>query len=357
MPADASALSRVRNRFLAGEAGSGDPGRQLAELVGEELPLLDVAGVERAVGGLARELLGMGPLEELLDDPEVTDVLVNGPGEVWVERAGDLAASGVTVDRESIGLIIERLVLPLGLRADRAHPIVDARRPDGTRVSVVLDPVAPDGPVVAIRRHRPEVLGLDRFGGAEVGDLLLEAVARQDNIVVYGPTGAGKTTLLNALVASLEPAERVVLIEDTCELAPARPGLVRLEARTGTAGGLGRVSMGELVRAALRLRPDRIVVGEVRGSEAADMVWALSTGHRGSMSTIHANTATDALARLELMVSMGLGGAVPRTAAGDQVARAVDLVVGVARTDGASRAVVSVHRCSPDGAPESVYRC
>lgn len=350
-------LERLRRRFLAGDGGVGNPRAQLEDLVAQEAPLLGPEHLESTVTRLERDLLGMGTVEELLDDPLVTDVFIDGPGEVYVERSGRIEATGLVLDRSQIAIIIERLVRPLGLRADRSHPIVDARRPDGTRVSVILDPVAPDGPIIAIRRHRLNAMGLSRFGDSTVQEALVEVVSRRHNVVVYGATGSGKTTLLNALVEAVHPHERVVLIEDTSELAPARTGIVRLEARTGNSEGGGRVSISELVRAALRFRPDRIVVGEVRGAEAADMVWALSTEHRGSMSTIHATTARDAMVRLEVMVSMGLGDAVPLSAAAAQVERAVDVLVGVERGSGGARSVSAIHRCRPGSDLEEWSKC
>jgi pilus assembly protein CpaF len=358
VPADvAGTRKRVRTRFLDGDGGSGDPRRQLTALVRAEDPLLGPEAVDAVVAELARDLLGLGEVGALLDDPSVTDVLIDGPGEVLVERAGGLAPSGLILRRPEIDALIERLVTPLGLRADRSHPIVDARLEDGTRVAVVLCPVAPDGPVVALRRHSLSVLGLERFGPVRVAAALREVVEERLNIVVYGATGSGKTTLLNALVGEAPPLDRVVLIEDTCELAPVRSSLVRLEARPGNAEGAGRIPISELVRAALRLRPDRIVVGEVRGPEAADMIWALSTGHRGSMSTIHANSPEDALARLGVMVSMGLGASVPLSAVSAQVERAVDVLVGVRRIPDGGRAVRAVHRCRVGREPEEVVTC
>lgn len=348
---------RVRSRFLDGDGGSGDPRRQLAALVCEEDPLLGPEAVDAVVAELARELLGLGEVGALLEDHLVTDVLIDGPGEVLLERAGRLVRSGLFLRRNEIDALIERLVTPLGLRADRSHPMVDARLDDGTRVSVVLRPVAPDGPVVALRRHSLSVMGLQRFGPPEVVAALRGVVEQRQNIVVYGATGSGKTTLLNALVGEADPADRVVLIEDTCELAPERTSLVRLEARPGNAEGAGRVTISQLVRAALRLRPDRIVVGEVRGPEAADMIWALSTGHRGSMSTIHADSAEDAMARLGVMVSMGLGASVPLSAVSAQVERAVDVLVGVERIADGRRVVRSVHRAAVGREPEEVATC
>ena len=341
--------NRVGLRFRAEPGDPGDPAVRVAELLAEEAPLLDGAELQRESALLAADLVGIGPLEGLLADPSVTDVLVDGPGPVVVERGGRLEDTGLTLDRGQILRAVERLVAPLGLRADRSHPIVDARLPDGTRVAVVLDPVAPDGPLLALRRHARPTVRLADFASPQQATHLAAAVARGDNIVVYGATGAGKTTLVNALGAEVPAGDRVVVIEDTAELCIRGPRVVRLEARPGSADGAGRVDMGRLVRAALRLRPDRIVVGEVRGAEAADMVWALSTGHRGSMSTVHAADAGDAMSRLEVMVVLGLGDAVPLAAAARQVAAAVDLFVGVGRGGDGTRRVEALHRVTPEG--------
>ncbi|MSX75514.1 MAG: CpaF family protein, partial [Actinobacteria bacterium] len=220
----------VRRRFAA-ETGSVNAATRLAELFAEEAPLLATVEVQSRAHALAVELVGLGPIQMLIDDPAVTDVLVNGPGEVWIERNGRLERSGVIADKDLIARSIERLVGPLGLRADRSNPIVDARLPDGTRVAVVLPPLAVDGPVLAIRRHRADPLALSAFAGPAVVQLLESLVREQLNLVVYGPTGAGKTSLLNALVAGIPPNERVVTIEDVAELRLPGEHVVRLEAR------------------------------------------------------------------------------------------------------------------------------
>ncbi|UDY34416.1 CpaF family protein [Dermatobacter hominis] len=350
---------RVRRRFRAGEdARDGDTQRgtdapaperavdQLARLLREEAPLLGDDEVRRRARSLAVDLVGLGPVQALLDDPAVTDVLVNGPGEVWVERHGRLHPSGVVVDRPAVDRAIERLVGPLGLHADRAHPVVDARLADGTRVTAVLPPLAVDGPLVAVRRHRRDPVPLDRMASPAVADQLRRRLVGRRNLVVFGATGSGKTTLLGSLCAELPADERVVTVEDVAELRLDGRGIVRLEARPGGADGVGRVGFRELVRVALRLRPDRIVVGEVRGAEAADMVWALSTGHDGSMSTLHAATAHDALRRVTSFAVAGADGA-PVGVVQDQVHAAVHSLVGTARLPDGGRRVVSVHDVVP----------
>jgi len=342
----------VRRRFAA-DTGTVDAVDRLVELFADEAPLLGSQEVQRRAHSLAVELVGLGPIQMLIDDPAVTDVLVNGPGEVWVERSGRLERSGVIADEALIARSIERLVGPLGLRADRSNPIVDARLPDGTRVAVVLPPLAVDGPVLAIRRHRADHLPLSAFAEPAVVRLLESLVHEKLNLVVYGPTGAGKTSLLNALVAGLAPNERVVTIEDVAELRLPGEHVVRLEARPGTAEGVGRTDIRDLVRAALRLRPDRIIVGEVRGAEALDMIWALSTGHDGCFSTCHASNAPDAIRRLETMALLGAE-RLPLEAIRLQVAAAIDVFVGVARSSSGCRRVTDIHLVGATGELESL---
>ena len=351
------AEDRVRRRFLHDDlAAGGDhtpngigPAQRIATLLLDEQPLLSPDELERRTRRLVADLVGLGPIQALLDDPEVTDVLVNGPGALWVERAGRLERADVELTEAEIERSVERLVGPLGLRADRAHPVVDARLSDGTRVSVVMRPLAVDGPVLAVRRHGATSLPLSSFADRAQVSVLVEAVRRRCNIVVFGPTGSGKTTLLNALGALLPAHERIVTIEDVAELRLPGEHVVRLEARPGSADGVGRAGVRELVRAALRLRPDRIVVGEVRGPEALDMVWAISTGHDGSFSTCHASGPRDALRRLETMCLMA-DEQLPLTAVREQIVSAVDLLVGVARCDDGTRRVVDLHRVRDDGA-------
>ena len=265
---------------------------------------------------MAARVEGLGPLEPLLADPTVTEVMVNGPGPVWIERDGRLERVDVALDNATIGLLIERVVGPLGLRVDRASPLVDARLADGSRVNVVVPPLAIDGPCVTIRRFGTRRITLDEVCPPGVAALLAWAVRARCNVVVSGGTGAGKTTLLNALAAAIPAGERVVTIEDAAELRLPGDHVVRLESRPPNAEGAGAVDIRELVRNALRMRPDRIVVGEVRGPEALDMLQAMNTGHEGSLSTCHANGPADALRRTGDDGPDRLGPASPRRRAG-----------------------------------------
>jgi pilus assembly protein CpaF len=332
---------RVHRRLLAAEADHSLDDEALAALVRAEAPLLATEAVAEVVARVRARIGGLGPLEPLLADPAVTDVLINGPGPVWVERSGRLQRTGVAVDSAAIDLLIERVVAPLGLRADRASPVVDARLPDGSRVHVVLPPLAVDGPAITIRRFGATALPLSRFCGDEVAGLLVGAIGAGLNIVVSGGTGAGKTTLLNSLCGSLPEGERVVTVEDAAELSLPGDHVVRLETRPASPDGLPAVTVRDLVRAALRMRPDRIVVGEVRGAEALDMVQAMNTGHGGCLSTCHANGPTDALRRIETMALLG-GVDLPLAAIRAQILGAIDLVVHVIRAERGRRRVACV---------------
>lgn len=282
-----------------------------------------------------------GVLGSLLADADVTEIMVNGPGEVWVERHGCLARSGVLIDRPAIDALVERTVAAAGRRVDRASPIVDLRLHDGSRVNVVLAPLAVDGPCVTIRRFRARALPLDAFAAAPVAALLVGLVRSRANLLVSGSTGAGKTTLLNALATAIPAAERVVTIEDTAELRLPLPHVVRLEARPASADGTGAVTLRDLVRTVLRMRPDRIVVGECRGGEALDLLQAMHTGHRGTLGTIHANDPLDALRRLETLVLLA-GSGLPVVAVRDQIDSALDAVIHVGRGADGARHIESV---------------
>ena len=310
-------------------------------------PLLDDASVAEVTRRVQARMHGLGQLDDLLADETVTDVLVNGPGRVWVEAAGEVRATDVVLDAADVHQLVERVVAPLGLRADRRSPLVDARLPDGSRVHIALPPLAVDGPYVTVRRFAARTLPLTAFTSSEIAQRLVGAVRNRRSIVVSGGTGAGKTTLLNALCQHLSPGERVVTIEDAAELRLPGDHVVRLESRPATADGLDAVTIRDLVRNALRMRPDRLVVGEVRGGEALDMVQAMNTGHDGSLSTCHASGPAQALRRLETMV-LTAGVELPLVAVREQLAGAIDLVVHVARGRHGSRTVAAVHAVVDD---------
>jgi len=336
----AAAKARVHSRLLA-DAGAGALADRVAALVDDEAPLLGGGLRHRLVAGVLADVCGLGALEPLLADPAVTEIMVNGPHRVWVERNGALVRVPVALDREAIEHLMEKVVAPLGLRIDRSSPLVDARLPDGSRVNAVVPPLAVDGPCLTVRRFGARAIPLAAFAPADVVELLSRAVADRLNVVVSGGTGAGKTTLLNALASCIPSSERVITVEDAAELALPGEHVVRLEARPANAEGAGEVRIRELVRNALRMRPDRIVVGEVRGPEALDMLQAMNTGHEGSLSTCHANSAEDALRRLETMVLMGEV-QLPLAAVRSQMEAALDLVVQVARRPDGTRRVVAV---------------
>jgi pilus assembly protein CpaF len=347
-PADA--VRRVRARVaLAPPPAGAALADHLGALVADELPLLDAAARADLIERLIADLTGLGPLDPLLRDPTVTEVMVNGGGRCWVERAGRLEPAGIEIGREDLLRIVERVVAPLGLRLDRAAPMVDARLPDGARLHAVIPPIALDGPCVTIRRFGARAVPFRAFGVDTAGEALLrDAVAAGANLVVAGGTGAGKTTLLNAIGAWFAPGERVVTIEETAELRLPGEHVVRLEARPANAEGAGAVSVRDLVRTALRMRPDRLVVGEVRGAEAIDMLQALNTGHAGSATTLHANGAVEALHRLESLAVLG-GGELPLAAVRAQIAAAIDLVVVVGRGTGGARRITRIAEVTMPG--------
>jgi pilus assembly protein CpaF len=315
---------------------------RLAELLRDEAPLLSPARFERLLRELTDEVAGLGPLEPLLADPEVTEVMLNGPGRAYIERAGRIEQVALDLDAVAIVRLVERVVAPLGLRLDRASPMVDARLADGSRLHALIPPLALDGPCVTIRRFRTRPVDLDAFGVTGVaGAFLRWAVGAGWNLLVAGGTSAGKTTLLNSLSAAIPAGERIVTIEETAELRLVQPHVVRLEARPPNAEGAGAVSVRDLVRTALRMRPDRVVVGEVRGGEALDMLQALNTGHDGSLSTVHANGPVDVLPRLETLVLMA-GVGLPLRAVRSQIGAAVDAVVHVARHTAGARRVEAI---------------
>ena len=293
---------------------------------------------------------GFGPLDEWLDDDDVSEVLVNAGGEVWVERRTGGGPAGphfvAHLAPGALEVVIERILTPVGRRLDRISPMVDARLPDGSRVCAVLPPIAVDGPCLAVRRFAPRALGLDAFAPADVTALLRQLVEQRCNVVVSGATSSGKTTLLGALTGEIGGGERIITLEDTAELQVGARHVLRLETRTAGPDGLSAIDMAALVRTALRLRPDRLVVGEIRGVEAVDLLQALNTGHDGSLATLHANSPDDALARLESLVVRAAGNW-PMAAVRDQVHRSIDAVVHVARDGTGRRRIVEVAEVMP----------
>src|SRR5215203_4182517 len=315
-------------------------------LVTENAPLSTVER-EMLIAEVQHELFGLGPLESLLADPTISDILVNGHAHIYIERRGKLEKTNITFkDDEHLMRVIERIVSTVGRRIDESSPMVDARLQDGSRVNAIIPPLSIDGPVLSIRRFGADPLKMDRLieNGAltkEVALLFEMCVKAKLNVLISGGTGAGKTTLLNALSAYIPTDERIVTIEDSAELQMQQPHVVRLETRPPNIEGKGEVTQRDLVRNSLRMRPDRIVIGEVRGGEAIDMLQAMNTGHDGSLTTVHANTPRDALARLETMIQM-TGMRLSDRAMRQQVASALNLVVQVARMSDGSRRVTSI---------------
>ena len=301
----------------------------------------------RLVSDMADEILGFGPIEPLLRDPTVTEVMVNRPDQVYCERFGKLELTDIQFrDFEHIRHVIDKIVTPLGRRVDESSPMVDARLPDGSRVNAIIHPLSLNGPVLTIRKFSVDpytVEDLIGFGTITQGmaAFLAACVKVKLNCLVSGGSGAGKTTLLNVLSSFIPEGERVVTVEDAAELKLHQPHVVRLESRPPNIEGKGEVKIRDLVRNCLRMRPDRIVVGEVRGGEALDMLQAMNTGHEGSISTIHSNSPRDALARLETMVMMA-GMELPSRAIREQVASAIHLIVQIGRLSDGSRKVISV---------------
>lgn len=350
----AALLDRI-DSAAAAQMNRGELGRRLRDMIepilAEQAIVLNRDEQRALVQLLIDDMLGLGPLEPLLADDSVTDILANGPGAVWVERHGRLERTSARFrDTGHMMGIINRIVTGVGRRIDEASPLVDARLADGSRVNIIIPPLALDGPAISIRKFARTSLSLDRM--AEQGNmsramaaLLKAAAASRLNILVSGGTGSGKTTLLNALSQQIAPDERIVTIEDAAELQLQQPHVVRLETRPANLEGRGEVTMRDLVRNALRMRPDRIIIGEIRGAEAIDMLQAMNTGHDGSLGTIHANRPREAITRLENMVALA-GLSLPVVAMRTQIASAVDLIVQVARMKDGVRRITSITEVS-----------
>jgi pilus assembly protein CpaF len=340
-------VERRRAEAAAGRLPEGDLETAVRELVDRDAALLSAERRRQLTELILRETAGLGPLEELMADPSVEEVMVNGPGAIYVERRGQIERTEISFPSEAaLRDAIERVLAPAGRRVDELAPMADARLADGSRVNVVIPPLAVDGPAISIRRFtaaRPDPDGLVAGGTLteEAGELLHAAVSERRSILISGGTGSGKTTMLNALSAWLSPAERVITIEDAAELQLRQPHVVRLESRPASIEGRGEVTIRDLLRNALRMRPDRIVIGEVRGPEALDLLTALNTGHEGALSTLHANSPEDALRRLETLALMA-GVGLPHEAISDQLARGLDLIAHMRRAPDGSRLLVEI---------------
>jgi pilus assembly protein CpaF len=322
-------------------------GKMVANLLNEEKALLNEEETRFLVGEIVDELRGLGPIEPFLRDPTVSDILINTYSHIYVERKGLLERTRSRfLNNQHLMNVLDRIVSRVGRRVDESTPMVDARLPDGSRVNAIIPPLAIDGPVVSIRRFAVDPLkmkDLVRFGALsqETGDFLAGCVHAKLNIMISGGTGAGKTTLLNVLSGFIPPNERIVTIEDAAELQLQQEHVVRLETRPPSIEGKGQVTPRELVINSLRMRPDRIIVGEVRGAEAFDMLQAMNTGHDGSLTTIHANTPRDSLTRLESMIMM-TGVQLPEKAMRFMTSSALDLIIQASRLPDGSRKVVSI---------------
>jgi pilus assembly protein CpaF len=329
----------------------------VTQLLQQERRLLPPSQVEQLTEDVLDELLGLGPLEPLLKDPTINDILINTHNSVYVERHGQLEKTDVHFqDTRHLVRIINKIVAAVGRRVDESQPMVDARLADGSRVNAIIPPLAVDGPLVSIRKFASRPIHMDRLVelatiSPEIAQILRTVVRCRRNVLISGGTGSGKTTMLNALSAFIEGRERIVTIEDSAELQLQQPHICRLETRPENIEGKGAVNQRELVRNSLRMRPDRIVVGEVRAGEAFDMLQAMNTGHDGSMTTVHANSPRDALARIEQMIGMAGLDISPRSVR-QQIASAIQVVIQLERMEDGRRRVVSV--CEITGMEQDV---
>jgi pilus assembly protein CpaF len=337
-----SALEHTPRETLAAEIR-----RAITGLLADEKRLLSPAQTDLLVEELLDELLGLGPLEPLLADESITDILINTHEHVYVERKGRLELTDVRfLDTRHLVRIVNKIVSAVGRRVDESSPMVDARLADGSRVNAIIPPLAVDGPLVSIRKFAKIPINMGKlveFGSitAEMAMVLQAVVEARRNVLISGGTGSGKTTLLNALSAYIDPAERIVTIEDSAELQLQQPHVGRLETRPSNIEGRGEVTQRDLVKNSLRMRPDRIIVGEVRSGEAFDMLQAMNTGHDGSMTTVHANTPRDALSRLEQMIGMA-GFDIPARSIRGQIASAINVIVQGERQEDGRRRVISI---------------
>ncbi len=325
--------------------------KAVRQLASQLFPTLVGDDKEEVVERVVNDVLGFGPIQALLDDPTVSEVMVNAPDEVYYERDGVLYKSEINFrDVAHVYQVIDKIVSAIGRHVDEASPMVDARLPDGSRVNIIIPPLCPRSPIITIRKFRSDrymMADLIRVGTLteEMARLLRAAVRAKLNIVISGGTGTGKTTLLNALSAAIPPNERIITIEDPIELSLQQPHVIALEARPPSIEGKGEVTQRALVRNALRMRPDRIIVGEVRGPEAFDMMQAMNTGHEGSLTTVHANSPRDALARIENMILMA-GFDLPVYVIREQIASAIHMVIQISRLVDGSRKIVYITEVS-----------
>jgi len=338
-------LSRVGD--LEGDSLRREIRLVIEHLCDTENPLLNRSERERLIEEILDETFGFGPLELLLKDQDIADIMINGPKNVFVEKNGRIERSKVVFrDNQHLLQILDRIVSKVGRRVDETSPLVDARLPDGSRLNAVIPPLALDGPSLTIRKFGSNPLGLEdllRFGAftPEIAMLLEGAIKARVNTIISGGTGSGKTTLLNTLSSFIQSDHRVITIEDAAELQLQQDHILRLETRPPNIEGRGQVTATDLVKNALRMRPDRIIIGECRGAESLDMLQAMNTGHEGSLTTIHANSPRDAVSRLETMITMG-GVELPLKALRQQFASAVDLIIQVNRLQGGPRKVTHV---------------
>jgi pilus assembly protein CpaF len=340
-------LDVSRLESLEASMASSKVTQAISEILSEEGRLLTDVDRARLIEEVKNELLGLGPLEPLLWDEDISDILVNGPNQVFVERGGKLFLTDVRFnDDQHLMLIIDRIVSQVGRRVDESSPMVDARLPDGSRINAIIPPLALDGPSLSIRRFGTKRFNIDDLVEKETltADMVqfIQAVVRARlNLLVSGGTGSGKTTMLNCMSAFIPGDERIVTIEDSAELLLQQPHVVRLETRPANVEGKGEVTQRELVKNCLRMRPDRVIIGEVRGAEVLDMLQAMSTGHDGSICTVHSNTARDALQRLEMMMLLA-GANIPQRAMRQQISSAINMVVHVSRMSDGSRKVIKI---------------
>jgi pilus assembly protein CpaF len=340
-------LDFTRVKDLQSDALRKDIRRVIEHLCDTENPLLNRMERERLIDEILDETLGFGPLEALLKDPTISDILINGPHDIFVERRGKLEKTEIKFrDNDHLLQIIDRIVSKIGRRVDETSPMVDARLPDGSRVNAIIPPLALDGPTVSIRRFGSNPLKLEdllnyKAFTPEMAMLMEACIKARLNVLISGGTGCGKTTLLNTLSSFIPNDERVITIEDAAELQLQQEHVVRLETRPPNIEGKGAVTTRDLVRNALRMRPERIIIGECRGSESLDMLQAMNTGHAGSMTTLHANNPREGLSRLETMIMMG-GFEMPIKAMRQQIASAIDVIIQANRLQGGPRKVTSI---------------